>query len=47
MDSGMSLNENFKKKIEISRLVINPILDNLNEELINKKRKLILLMHNV
>lgn len=37
--SGMSLNENFKKKIEISRLVINPILDNLNEELINKKKE--------
>lgn len=39
MDSGMSLNESFKKKIEISRLVINPILDNLNEELINKKKE--------
>lgn len=35
----MSLNENFRKKIEISRLIINPILDNLNEELINKKKE--------
>ena len=39
MGSGMSLNEKFKKKIEISRLIINPILDNLNAELINKKKE--------
>ena len=32
MDSGMSLSENFNKKIELSRQIINPLLDNLNEE---------------
>ena len=39
MDSGMSLSENFNKKIELSRQIINPLLDNLNEELINKKKE--------
>ena len=28
--SGMSLSENFNKKIELSRQIINPLLDNLN-----------------
>ena len=35
----MSLSENFNKKIELSRQIINPLLDNLNEELINKKKE--------
>ena len=39
MDSGMSLSEIFNKKIELSRQIINPLLDNLNEELINKKKE--------
>ena len=37
--SGMLLSENFNKKIELSRQIINPLLDNLNEELINKKKE--------
>ena len=28
IDSGMSLSENFNKKIELSRQIINPLLDN-------------------
>ena len=36
----MSLSENFNKKIELSRQIINPLLDNLNEELINKKKEI-------
>ena len=39
IDSGMSLSENFNKKIKFSRQIINPLLDNLNEELINKKKE--------
>lgn len=41
----MSVSKNYNKKIELSRQIINPLLDNLNEELIIKRKKPILQMH--